>query len=282
MNRTALRTFVLALLAALAVVPAASARADDAVPYDDPAVTGSVGFCDVNGHNVYSGHVTDTPFVWRAVGTTAAAGEYAKPGGTAFIGAYQPRQGYDPGDWSGYVLNAPARYSNVAHPMAQSTPLSDPLNAFLERYPPKWQGIVQIRLLLGGVNRSPQLSRYDATDILVTGDTWRVVRGGTGPCSSGQAVSQSVILNLPGAKGTPSPGAVKSPPSTSGSPATQVSGSARGIPLAGDTSTATQPAANRAGIKGGSLAGVIGAAAGAGVLIALLVVWAVRRRGRAA
>ena len=196
-------------MAVLGVAGAASgAGATDQLPYADGAVTGSIGLCDVQGHNVTSGKITDKPFVWLAVGTTAAPPSYAAPGRTAFLTAFQPRQGVAPGDWSGTLLTAASRYTNPEHPMSQATPISSTLTDFLGRYPPQWNGLVQLRLLLGGSNRSPRTDTYDATDLRVTGDTWRVVRGGTGPCRAGAAVNTAVLLKVPGAQGLPKPGAV--------------------------------------------------------------------------
>jgi len=275
--------------------PAIVARADNSVPYTDPAVTGSIGLCDVGGHNVTSGNVHDTPFVWLAVGRTAASSRYAAPGRTASLGAFQPRKGIDPGLWSGYLLGASSRYSNPQHPMNQATPISSPLQDFLGRYPPSWDSLVQLRLLLGGSNRPPQTGAYDATDLRITGDTWQVVRGGTGPCQAGTAVSNSVLLNLPGAKGTPKPGAVAGTPTvdTSSHPRAGAQNSAR--PDGGGTSspsntsagaaragtpttpaTAASPASARA--KGTSLTPLL-VGGGIAVLVAVaLTLWAVRRR----
>lgn len=277
-------SLLLVLAAGLCVLAVpASARADDAVPYTDPAVTGSIGLCDVHGQNVLSGKVTDKPFVWLAVGTSAAAGDYARSGRTAFLAAYQPRKGITPGEWSGYELAAASVYSNPAHPMSQATPLSAPLTDFLGRYSPQWDGLVQLRLVLGGSGRPPRTAAYDATDIRVTGDTWRVVRGGTGPCSAGKATSTAALLRIPGALGTPKPGAVASPPPVEGRPAPQVVGAhaaAGSAPQQQDQAAATTPASSSAPL-GGSLTLVGAVAIGALGLGVGLTLWAVRRRSPA-
>ena len=290
---SATRTALLVALVVAFLSPAIAARADGAVPYTDPAVTGSIGLCDVGGHNITSGNVHDTPFVWLAVGSTAADSRYAAPGRTAFLSAFQPRKGIDPGLWSGYVLGPSSRYTNPQHPMSQATPISSPLQDFLGRYAPSWDGLVQLRLLLGGSNRSPQTGAYDATDLRITGDTWQVVRGGTGPCRAGTAVSNAVLLNLPGAKGMPKPGAVAPAPTVSHgsrpSSGAQVRSSPGGgpnsssgatpttaVPTTDVPTTAASPTSNTA--KGTSPAALL-VGGGVALLIAVaLTLWAVRRR----
>jgi hypothetical protein len=268
------------VVVALVAAPTAAQAAD--LPYKDPAVTGIIGLCDVNGHNVTSGRTTDKPFFWRAVGSTAASAGYETPGGTAFLAAYQPRQGVDPGAWSGYGLAASARYSNPRHPMSQATPISSPLTSFLDRYPPQWEGLVQLRLILGGTNRSPRIDSYDATDIVVKDGTWRVVRGGTAPCNDGKAVSVSVLLKVPGAAGTPKPGAQSVGPVGPAGPATAGSSSTPAAP--GSDGSTAQPdvkqAASRTGtgIAGASLGPLVAAAGGVAVLGVGIALWARRRR----
>jgi hypothetical protein len=219
-----LAKMLLSTLVASVVVGTTPASADGALPYTDAAVTGSIGLCDVHGHNVLSGRITDTPFVWLAVGSSAAGASYDKPGRTAFLAAYQPRQGVAPGDWSGFQLAAASRYSNPAHPMSQSTPGSSSLRDFLGRYPATWDGLVELRLVLSGPDLAPRTSSYDATDLRVTGQTWQVVRGGTGPCTAGTATSTAALLHLPGSEGTPRPGAVASPPPVRVKPVRQQTG----------------------------------------------------------
>ena len=243
------RVAVFLTVALTALALPGSVSAGGTVPYDDPAVTGSIALCDVNGNNVLSGKLTDTPFVWKAVGTSAAPSPYDQPGRTAFLAAYQPRKNVAPGDWSGYGLAPASRYTNPAHPMSQATPNSSPLTDFTTRYVPQWDGLVQLRMLLGGSNRVPLPRSYDATDIRVTGDTWQVVRGGTGPCGkqAGSATNVAVLLKLPGSAGTPKPGAIASPPPLRQSPDPQKVGST----LSGSASPAgSGAAASRTAIPG--------------------------------
>ena len=267
----------------LALIGAGPAAAEEQVPYTDSRVTGGITFCGVDGKPVYTGKVTDMPFVWLAIGDTAATGVYAEPGRTAFLGAYQPRKGIDPGAWNGFAENASSAFDTVAHPAAQSTPRSSTLNAFLLRYHADWDGYVQLRLILLGSNRPVQTSRYDATDIRVVGDTWHVVRGGRASCSSGKATSTAVLLGVPGASGTPSPGAVASPPKLTTSPKPQSTVGAAGLP--GSTAAAAAPsasaepvAASSKGVLGASLVPILLIAGVAALGTGLVTAWAMRRR----
>lgn len=288
--RTVVRTAALlgALVGPVLVSPALPARAATAdVPYVDPGVTGSIGLCDVSGRPVLAGKVSDKPFVWLAVGSTRVPAPYDATGRTAFLAAYQPRQGVDPAAWSGFQLATASRYTNPAHPMSQATPLSSPLQDFLGRYPAQWNGLVQLRLLVGGSGRSPRTASYDATDLRVTGDTWRVVRGTPVACGTGKAVSTSVLLHLPGAAGTPRPGAVAVSPSSSASVAVapQVVGGRLqvGAPTTDTGSRSLRDAQSARTSSGGStsLTAVLLAGGAAVLLTAALIVLAVRRRSTA-
>lgn len=239
----------------------------DGIGYVDPNVTGAVGLCDAQGRNVRSGKVTDKPFLVRAVGNTAAPAPYDAPGRTAFLTAFQPRPGVDPGEWSGYTVMTASTYSNPAHPMVQGSPIGGSLQEFLGRFPPQWDGLVQLRLFLSGSERSPRTDAYDATDLRVVGDTWTVVRGGDGPCTAGDAVSRSALLNVPGARGTIPPGAIASPPAVTSAPEPVLTGAAAA------SAAASLAAAPTAGTPG---AGGTGDGAGTGPLllgaVALVVV----------
>jgi hypothetical protein len=66
----------------------------------------------------------------------------------------------------------------------------------MANFSPSWGGLLQLRIFLGAPDATSGSATYPATDIQVTGDTWRVVRGGSVPCSSGNAQSvESVLLS---------------------------------------------------------------------------------------
>ncbi len=160
-----------------------------APPYADPNAQGSIGLCDQAGHQVTSGRVDAAPFVWSAVSSVPPPRGYGGDGRTATLYAYQPRRGVDAGEWSGQLMTASSRYTNAAHPMAVATAGDISLADFLSTFPAVWDGYLELRLYAGIPNEPEYTRQYPATDIQVTGDTWRVVRGGAGPCGVGTAQS---------------------------------------------------------------------------------------------
>jgi LPXTG-motif cell wall-anchored protein len=208
-----------------------------------------IGFCNQAGQPITQGNLSTTPFVWRAVSSQAAEAPYNGPGHSAILYAYQPRQGVDPGQWSGEELTAAATYTDPAHPMAAATDRDESLQDFVQDYPPMWDGLVQVRMYLGASNQTIDSLSYPATVLQVTGNTWHVVSGGNVSCQSGKAVSIETIL-LPKSKSTPkahasgtpaahsSSGAVaSSAPTNSSSPAAGGAAGGSGTHLSANSST---------------------------------------------
>jgi hypothetical protein len=191
--RAPLRSFVaatgLSVIAVLAGAPAAFAGSG--VPYSDPAVVGSIGLCNKAGQQITHGSVNTTPFVWRAVSSQAAQNPYDAAGRTATFYAFQPRQDVAPGQWSGEALTASSRYTNSAHPMAAATGRDDSLKDFISDFPPSWDGLIELRIYLGAPNAQVDSLSYPATNIKVTGNTWRVV-GAVAPAACGSGKSESI------------------------------------------------------------------------------------------
>ncbi len=213
---------VVLLLATVALArPAVAAPvafdATPKVPYNDPAADGGIGLCNRQGQPIDHGNIHDAPFVWTALGANAAPSPYDTDGSTATLFAYQPRQGVSPGEWSGDLLTASARYTNPKHPTAQSVDGDVALADFLGSYPPSWDGFIQLRLYLGTEGQPARTSHYAAADIRVDGDNWTVVRGANVPCDAGSAVSMAAILipstTAPPAS-TPAPAPASVPAST--------------------------------------------------------------------
>jgi hypothetical protein len=163
-------------------------------PYTDSAATGHIGLCDTHSKSITSGSVTDKPFVWRAVGSTAAGASNRGAGRTATLYAFQPRRGVDPSGWSGEQLTSSGQYTNVNHPMAQATSADIDLQDFLTAYPAKLSGLVQLRLYLGAPDQPLSTTHYDATDIRVSGTKWSVVGGTSVTCTDGRSVSLETQL----------------------------------------------------------------------------------------
>lgn len=174
----------------------ASVRTGNTLPYTDPSSVGSLTLCGKDGSPLTTGNVNDRPFAWRAVAGTAAPAPYNAAGRTATLFAYQPREGVDPGQWSGDMLTASAKYSNADRPMAQATRADISLADFLDGYPAQWDGLVQLRIYLGAPNTPTLTSSYTSADIKVDGDQWQLVQGGTSAadCTSGNAISLEALL----------------------------------------------------------------------------------------
>ena len=187
----ALGLIAAALFAPLQMLPGGAAGA---VPYTDAHAQGFLGLCNTAGVQVTSGKLADTPFAWRVVSSTPAVAPYDADSRTATLFAYQPRQGFLPGEWSGEALTASARYSNPAAPMAAATNQDPSLGSFVKDFPPSWDGFVQLRILLGAAGMPPLTRSYPTLDIQVTGSTWKAVGGGSVDCHSGTAVSLETIV----------------------------------------------------------------------------------------
>jgi hypothetical protein len=160
-------------------------------PYADSNVKGFIGLCNKAGQPIDHGSVDESPFVGQAVASAPAHSPYDGYGKTATLYAYLPMEGQPAEDWAGEQMTASAYYSNPAHPMTRASADDGPqLRAFVHGFPPKWNGLVQLRMYLGAVRQPLYRSTYPATYIEIKGNTWKVVRGGTVPCDSGIALVQ--------------------------------------------------------------------------------------------
>lgn len=159
----------------------------DQVPFTDARSSGTLTLCGTDGKPVTSGSTDHQPFVARAVGATAVTNQPA--GSRATLYAFQPREGAESEEWSGQLLTAASTYTNPKHPMAQATSADIALGDFLVAFPPRWDGLIQLRLYRtsGGAGIA---ATYDTADIKIDGSTWKVVgTPGPSPCSDGDATS---------------------------------------------------------------------------------------------
>jgi len=171
------------------------AEATPTVPYTDTNAVGYIGLCNQAGQQITSGSINTTPFAWRAVSTQPAQAPYNNAGRTATLFAYQPQQGLLASEWSGEQLTSSARYSNPANPMAAATDGDDSLSDFIQDFPPRWDGFLQLRIYLSTADEQAYVLHYPALNIQVTGETWQAVGGGPVNCQSGTAESlESVVL----------------------------------------------------------------------------------------
>jgi hypothetical protein len=220
-----------ASLAALAgtLVLAGPANGDGA-PYSDPAAIGTITLCDVNGEVATHGDIHVKPFVWRAVGSTAAPGAYNGPGRTAALYGYQPIKDVDPGQWNGDYLTFSAAYTSASKPMAAATAADRSLADLLADYPPKWDGLVELRMFLGVPGQSTMTTSYNAATLKISGNNWTLVAGGHSGCDSGQATSGEMVL--PSVAALPKPAAN----ATTDAPAGATSGTKAGSKHPGEAS----------------------------------------------
>ena len=267
---TALTAAALGLLSTLAVVLGGSgvSGAAPVVPYTDPNAVGYIGLCNQAGQQITSGSINTDPFTWRAVSSQPAPSDYAVPGQTAILLAYQPQEGLEASEWSGDSLTASSRYSNASNPMAAATDRDGSLAVFMQEYLPKWDGFLQLRMYLGAPNKQQYDLTYPALNIQVTGDTWTAVGGGPVDCASGTAESLETIV-LPSST-TTSPGGSSTPsitPTGHGSGSGGTSGGSTGSSKGSVTPTGGASPANGtvAATPTSSHAAVIAAA----VLVAL-------------
>jgi hypothetical protein len=238
------------------LMPGASASS---LPFTDPNANGFIGLCTRSGQPITSGSLTATPFIWTAVSSTPAPDGYNE--GKAVLVAYQPRQNVDPGEWSGTQLTASSTFTNAAHPMAQATVADSPLLYFTQAYPPRWDGLIELRMYFSGVNLPVYTTPYPATVIKVHGDRWSVVSGGPqADCTAGHATSIETQF-LPASRFTTVPSVAtnntsRAAPSTSYPPSGNTSS-------ASSHSTSASPS-GAAAASGSNPAGISAAASGSG------------------
>jgi hypothetical protein len=192
---TGVRLLVTVLATAGTSVVAGSAGAATAgAPFTDPDAIGYIGLCNQTGRQVTSGTLDARPFTWEAVSSVPAKSPYNNAARRATLEAFLPVQGLPAGDWSGETLTAASQYSDPTAPMAAGTTRDTPLAAFVETYPPEWDGFIELRLYLSTANQPAQITQYPALDVQVTGTTWHAVGGGPVNCTVGKATSLETTL----------------------------------------------------------------------------------------
>jgi hypothetical protein len=256
-----------------------SSRAGVHLPYTDPDQAGWLTLCGTNLKPVTHGSINTKPFVWRVVSPVPALKAYFIAGAKTQMFAFQPRPYTPAGAWSGVIMAAASLYSNRLHPMAQFTPIDQPLSYMTLQFPPIWDHLIQLRLYLGAPDRTEYTTGYAAADIRVIGNTWTLVEGGHASCTSGKAVSVETVDGMPGASGKPKPqaGAAKqgtpSPSAGAGGTSTAASGSGpgggSGSADAADATHTSNPVPLAAGLGAAAL-----------VVVALLTAASIWRRRR--
>jgi hypothetical protein len=195
---------VTGVVGAVVIAGSSAAGAAVTVPYTDLSSKGTITLCDAKGNAVTAGSIDDKPFVLKASSTVPAPAPYGGQGRTATLLAYQPSKTTYPDQWSGDTLTAASQYTDPQHPMAVATPLDFTLAQYLKEFPARWDGFVQLRMYFGAKGQGVGNDSYPTTDLRIVGHTWTVVRGGSGNCTQGSAVSNEVaIAHVPGASASP-------------------------------------------------------------------------------
>lgn len=183
------------------VWPAAAAAGT--VPYTDAQATGYVNLYDKAGKPIRSGNVHDKPFVWAAASSLKAPAPYDGTGRKATLLAFQPRQGAAPGEWSGDQLTGSIAYPDPAQPTVRATADDFSLQDFVDGFPPRWDGMLQLRMYLSAPGQKAQSTGYASTDIKVSGQTWTIVGGGPGAGPGGANIGVAALA-AGSASGSPS------------------------------------------------------------------------------
>jgi hypothetical protein len=163
------------------------------VPYTDAQAIGYLNLYDKAGKAIKSGNVHDKPFVWTAVSSLKATAPYDGTGRKATLLAFQPRQGATPAEWSGDQLTGSIAYSDPAHPSVQATADDFSLQDFIDGFPPRWDGMLQVRMYLSAPGQKAQSTGYASTDIKVSGQTWTIVGGGPGAGPGGANIGSAAL-----------------------------------------------------------------------------------------
>jgi len=193
--------FVAAYAALSIFIPAIAVAS---APYKDAGAKGFIGFCDKHKKAITSGSIYDQPFIWTAVSSVPPPSVYSGKNGKASLYAFQPRRNVDPAEWLGDQMEAASLYTNARHPMSQAVAPDPPLLTFVQKFPPQWDGLVQLRMIFSKPGVPLGYGSYPATTIHVQGARWSVVDGGTVSCNVGKAIS-SLQLLLPKSKLTAPP-----------------------------------------------------------------------------
>jgi hypothetical protein len=249
------------------------------LPYTDPNQVGLLTLCNTRDQPITHGSLTTAPFVWRVVSSVQAPRAFRKKGVTATLFSFQPRPYTPAGAWSGEALTAASLFSSFAHPMVQETPIDEPLTQMTNAYPPIWDHLIELRVYLGAPDSEADVMQYGAADLQITGNTWTMVEGGTSGCKSGTAVSREVLLGMPGASGTPKPGATRATRATGGShtsPASAAGSSSRSA--AAGSASGAQSASDNSSAVGGAAPAAIGIGLAVVVVLAAITLWRGRRR----
>lgn len=217
----------------LSLLNGASASAAS-VPFTDGSAVASIGLCDAHGNPITSGSMDTHPFVAAAASSAATPTGYAPDNKSkATLYAFQPRQGVEPGEWSGFQLTAGSVFADSAHPLVAGTNLDPSLREYTSAYAPRWNGLIQLRIYYTATNKVVSRRTYPAAVLRVTGNIWTMLQGATNLHCDLTKVVSSERLNLPVTDFDPKNPAVTHPPAPAGANSPVTDSNASTSPSAG-------------------------------------------------
>jgi hypothetical protein len=247
------------------VAPSASAAT---VPFTDPAAIGQLSFCNSAHQSITSGSLGAKPFVAYAVGSTTAPNGYTGSGRTAVLFAASPKQDLNANQWPGEYLTSTAVYGNPQHPTAAGTSADLSMQNFFDDAKPLWDGLVELRLYVGAPLQAFYTQSYDAATIKISGNSWKLIQGGSAPCADSDSTPREDALPKGTTGAQEASLAAKPSAANSSAGSTSAAGGVAGQSASSADSAApdTVSAVLAAGSPRGGSGGV-----GAGLVIALVV-----------
>lgn len=271
---------------AVGILSATGSAAFAQVPYTDPDAKGDLTLCDATYKLLQEGRTVDRPFVWRAVGSQRAAPPNDGEGRLGTLFAFQPVEGVSPGEWVGEQISGATRYMNPDRPMSQFTEIDYAIEIFIDRFPLRWDGYLQLRLLFSSPGQSAAAD-YAAMDLQVKDGRWRVLRGGSTSCGApddavsferalpdfAERVAAARVEEASKAATRPPAPVQSGPPAETGAPSDSPSSSEPST--AADTQGGDDRSADSNGSPGDGVGGSDSSAVAPGLVVLVVVVAAV-------
>lgn len=173
-HRLVVATACVVVAAVVAIVLATRSSAQ-ASSITDGSSIGTITLDDQAGNPVTTGSVTTRPFVAKAISSSPVPAAYRVAGAKATLLAFQPRPGTTPVAWSGDTLTAASAITDPAHPAVIAAATDFSLADFLDEFPPRWDGTIELRIYVSAPGLPPMTTRYPSLMLHIAGSTWTVV-----------------------------------------------------------------------------------------------------------
>ena len=166
-------TACVAVVAVVGIVLATRSSAQ-ASAITDGGSTGGITLYDQAGAPLTTGSVATHPFVAKAVSSIPLPAAYRAAGAKATLLAFQPRQGIPASAWSGDTLTAASPIADPAHPAVVAAATDFSLADFLDEFPARWDGTIELRIFVSAPGLPPMTTSYPSVMLHISGDTWTV------------------------------------------------------------------------------------------------------------